>query len=154
MAAVSQAALEHLKGACSKMKWVTKTHLEDSVWGGKRNVNCLITKFKILIIGCCSVAKLYPTLYHPMDCSTPGSPVLHYLRKFAHTHVHWVSDAIQPSHPLSSPSPPAFNLSQHQGLFQRVVSISSQLNIWFLLVNVVVLSACPPIFDYLSYVWG
>ena len=66
-----------------------------------------------------------------MDCSTPGSPVLHHLPGFAHTHVHWVSDAIQPSHPLSSPSPPAFSLSQHQGLFQWVIlatpSIQSML---------------------------
>ena len=54
-----------------------------------------------------------------MDCSTPGFPVLHYLPKFAQTHVHWVGDAIQPSHPLLPPSP-ALNLSQHQGLFQWV----------------------------------
>ena len=53
-----------------------------------------------------------------MDCSTPGLPVLHYLLKFAQTHVHQVGDAIQPSHPLLSPSPPAFNPSQHQGLFK------------------------------------
>ena len=57
-----------------------------------------------------------------MDCSTPGSPVLHYLPEFAQTQVHWVGDAIQPSHPLSSPSPPAPNLSQHRGLFQWVNS--------------------------------
>ena len=56
-------------------------------------------------------------LYDPMDCSTAGFPV-HCLLEFAQTHVHRVSDAIQPSHPLSSPSPPAFTLSQHQGLFQ------------------------------------
>ena len=53
----------------------------------------------------------------PMDCSAPGSPVLHCLPELAQIHVHWVGDAIQPSHPLSSPSPPVFNLSQHQGLF-------------------------------------
>ena len=57
-----------------------------------------------------------------MDCSTPGFPVLHHLPEFGQTHVHRVGDAIQPSHPLSSPSPPAFNLSQHQGLFQSVGS--------------------------------
>ena len=57
-----------------------------------------------------------------MDCSMPGFPVLHYLPEFAQTHVHWVSDAIQPSHPLLSPSPPAFSLSQHRGLFQWVGS--------------------------------
>ena len=55
-----------------------------------------------------------------MDCSTPGFPVLHYLLEFAQIHVHWASDAIQSSHPLSSPSPPAFNLSQHEGLFKWV----------------------------------
>ena len=52
-----------------------------------------------------------------MDCSMPGFPVLNYLLELARAHVHWVSDATQPSHPLSSPSPPALNLSQHQGLF-------------------------------------
>ena len=56
-----------------------------------------------------------------MECSIPGFPVLHYLLEFAQTHVHWVSDAIQPSHPLL-PSSPAFNLPQHQGLFQWVRS--------------------------------
>ena len=61
-------------------------------------------------------------LFDPMDCSTPGSPVLHYLLEFAQVPVHWVSDAIQPSHPLSSPSPSGFSLSQHQGLFQWIGS--------------------------------
>ena len=57
-----------------------------------------------------------------MDCSTSGFPVLHHLPEFAQIHAHWVGDAIQPSHPLSSPSPFAFNLSQHQALFQSVSS--------------------------------
>ena len=57
-----------------------------------------------------------------MDCSIPGLAVHHQLLELAQTHVHWVGDAIQPSQPLSSPSPPAFNLSQHQGLFQWVSS--------------------------------
>ena len=57
-----------------------------------------------------------PTLCDPMDCSTPGLPVHHQLPEFTQTHVHWVSDAIQPSHPLLPPSPPALNLFQHQGL--------------------------------------
>ena len=61
-------------------------------------------------------------LWDPMDCSTQGLPVHHQLLKFTQTHVHWVSDAIQPSYPLSSPSPPALNLSQHQGLFKWVSS--------------------------------
>ena len=58
------------------------------------------------------------TLCDSMDCSTPGFPVYHKLLELFQTHVHWVGDAIQPSQPLSSPSPPAFNLSEHQGLFQ------------------------------------
>ena len=69
---------------------------------------------------CCSLSKPYPTLCDPMNGSMPGFPVLHNLPELAQTHVHWVSDAIQPSHPLSPPFPPALNLSQHQGLFQWV----------------------------------
>ena len=65
-----------------------------------------------------SVAQSCLALCDSMDCSTPGFPVHHHLPEFAQTHVHHVGDAIQPSHPLSSPSPPAFSLSQHQGLFQ------------------------------------
>ena len=64
-----------------------------------------------------SLAQSCPTLCDPMDCSTPGFPVHHQLPELTQTHDHWVGDAIQPSHPLLSPSPPAFNLSQHQGLF-------------------------------------
>ena len=66
------------------------------------------------------VVQLCPTLWDSMNCSTPGYPVHHQLPELAQTHVHQVGDAIQPSHPLSSPSPPAFNLPQHQGLFQWV----------------------------------
>ena len=68
-----------------------------------------------------SVAQSCPTLCDPTDCSTPGLPVHHQLPEFIQIHVHWVSDAIQPSHPLSSPSP-ALNLSQLQGLFKWVSS--------------------------------
>ena len=69
-----------------------------------------------------SVAQSCPTLCDPMNRSTPGLPVHHQLQEFTQTHVHRVGDAIQPSHPLSSPSPPAPNPSQHQGLFQWVNS--------------------------------
>jgi len=69
-----------------------------------------------------SVTQSCPTLCDPMNCSTPSLPVHHQLLKFIQTHVHWVSDAIQPFHPLSSPSPPALNLSQHQSLFKWVSS--------------------------------
>ena len=66
--------------------------------------------------------SLCPTLCDPMDCSMPGLAVHHQLPEFTQTHVHWVGDAIQSSHPLWSPSPPTFNLSQHQGLFKWVSS--------------------------------
>ena len=69
---------------------------------------------------CCLFAKLCPFFFGPMNCSTSGFPALHYLLELAQTHVHWVSDAIQPSHPLPSPSLLALNLSQHQALFQWV----------------------------------
>ena len=69
-----------------------------------------------------SVAQSCPTLCDPMNCSTPGLPVHHQLPEFTQTHVHRVSDAVQPSHPLSSPSPLAPNCSQHQSLFQWVNS--------------------------------
>ena len=59
---------------------------------------------------------------NPIDCSTPGLPVHHQLPEFTQTHAHWVGDAIQPPDPLSSPSPPALNISQHQGLFKWVSS--------------------------------
>ena len=65
-----------------------------------------------------SVAQPCPTLRNPMNRSTPGLLVHHQLTDFTQTHVHQVGGAIQPSHPLSSPSPPALNLSQHQGLFK------------------------------------
>ena len=70
-----------------------------------------------------SVAQSCLTLCDSLDCSTPGLPVHHQLPEFTETHVHRVSDAIQPSHPLSFPSPPAPNPSQHQSLFQRVNSL-------------------------------
>ena len=69
-----------------------------------------------------SVTQSCWTLCNPMDCSMPGLPVHCQLLELAQTHVHWICDAIKPSHPLSSSSPPAFNLSQHQGLFQWVSS--------------------------------
>ena len=70
-----------------------------------------------------SVMQSCLTLCNPMDCSTSDLPVHHQLPEFTQIHVHWVSDAVQPSQPLSSPSPSSFNLSQHQGLFQWVGSL-------------------------------
>ena len=86
-------------------------------------------KSRFRIIQFSSVAQSFLTLCDPMDCSSSGFPVHHQLLELAQTHVHRVSDAIQPSHPLSSPSPPAFNLSQHQGLFQWVGSLLQVANI-------------------------
>ena len=74
-------------------------------------------RWKLMVV---VVTQSSPALWNPMDCSTPSFPVLHHLLELAQTHVHRVGDAIQPSHPLSSPSSPAFSLSQHQGLFQWV----------------------------------
>ena len=82
----------------------------------KNSVNLLSVQFG-------SVTQSCLTLPDPMNCSMPGLPVHHQIPEFTQTHVHRVSDAIQPSHPLSSPSPPAPNLSQHQSLFQWVNSL-------------------------------
>ena len=71
-----------------------------------------------------------------MGCSTLGFPVHHQLLEFTQTHVHWVSDTIHPSHPLSSPSPPSFNLSQHQGLFKWVSSSHRWPKYWSLIFNI------------------
>ena len=82
------------------------------------------------------------TLCDHMGCRTPDFPVLHYLPEFAQTHVHWVDDAVQPSHPLSSLSPPAFNLSQHQGFSQSQIfasgghSIGASASTSVLLMNI------------------
>ena len=78
--------------------------------------------FSVSMHSVSSVTQSCPTPRDPMNCSMPGFPVHHQLPEFTQTHVHRVSDAIQPAHPLSSPSPPAPNPSQHQGLFQWVNS--------------------------------
>ena len=83
--------------------------------------NARLYKYKILF-QFSSVTQLCPTLCIPMDCNMPGLPVHHQLPELTQTHVHRVGDAIQLSHLLSAPSPPAFNLSQHQSLFQWVSS--------------------------------
>ena len=75
-------------------------------------------KYSVISVQFNSVSQSCPTLYNRIDCSTAGFPVHHQLSELAQTHVHWVGDTIQPSHPLSSASPLAFNLSQHQGLFK------------------------------------
>ena len=83
-----------------------------------------------------SVAQSCPTLCDPMDYSTPDLPVHCQLLEFTQTHVHWVGDTIQRSHPLSSPSPPAFNLSQHQGLFKWLNSSYQVAKYWRFCFNI------------------
>ena len=87
-----------------------------------RNKKVIVNKMGGFCICCCSVSQSCLTPCDSTDCSTTGFPVLHYLPEFPQIHVHFVSDAIHPSHPLSPPSLSAFNLSQHQGLFQWVGS--------------------------------
>ena len=96
------------------------------VWQGYRTgggePTCAFAILITLYKGFSSVTQSRPTLCDPMNHSTPGLPVHHQIPESTQTHVHCVSDAIQPSHPLSPPSPPALNRSQHQGLFQWVSS--------------------------------
>ena len=92
--------------------------------------------FSVLSVQFSSVTQLCPILCDPMNCSTPGLPVHHKLPEFTQTHVHRVGDAIQPSHPLSSPSPPAPNPSQHQSLFQRVNSSHEVAKHWSFSFNI------------------
>ena len=79
---------------------------------------------------CCSVTKLYLTLCDLMECSMPGFPVLHCLPEFAQTHVHWVSDIIQRSHPLSPPSLPAFNLFNIRVFSSELALLIKWPNYW------------------------
>ena len=93
----------------------------DALWTSDHCVSVFLflnRSFKNFMFLISSVAQSCPTLCDPMNCSTPGLPVHHELPESTQSQVHWVSDAIQPSHPLSSPSPPAFDLSQHQGSYQ------------------------------------
>ena len=86
-----------------------------------------------MILCCCySVTQSRPTLCDSMVTNTPGFPVLYHLPEIAQTHVHWIGDAIQPSHPLLPSSPPALNISQHQGLFQWVSSSHQWPKYWSL----------------------
>ena len=96
---------------------ILRSSLQQSIWAAK----CKGHSFHSLQFS--SVAQSCPTLWDPMNCSTPGLPVRHQLPESTQTHVHCVSDAIQPSHPLSSPSPPPLNLSQHQSLFKWFSSL-------------------------------
>ena len=107
------------------LDWVAIRFSRAPSWPGDWTcVSCTAGGF--FTISCChhSVAQMCPTLCNPVDCSTPGFPVLPHLPELIQTHVHRVGDAIWPSHPLSSPPPPPFprSLFEHWGLFQWVSS--------------------------------
>ena len=103
-------------GYLQSIGWHNQTQLK---WLSMHTQGCHThTHTHIYVYSCCySVAQLGLTLCESTDCSMPGFPVLHYLLELVQTHVHRIGDAIQPSWTLSSPCPPAFNRSQHQGLF-------------------------------------
>ena len=124
-----------MTSACSPLAKVhgwapCQQELEDTLPHCKRSKYLLYDKSILLFpsiisissVQFSSVAQSRPILWDPMDCSTPDLPVHHQFPEFTETHVHWVGDAIQPSHPLLSPSPPAFNISQHQSLFKWISS--------------------------------
>ena len=99
---------------------------------------CLLIKIIFALLQFSSVVQSCPTLCDPMNLSMPGLPVHRQLLEFTQTHVHWVGDVIQLSHPLSSPSPPALNLSQNQGLFKWVSflhQVAKVLEFSFALLN-------------------
>ena len=100
----------------------TAFHSRTGIWPSWAKIIRAFPRASNGIVQFSSVAQLCPTLCNPMNCSTPGLPVHHQFPEFTQTHVHRVGDTIQPSHPLSSPSLPAPNPSQHQSLFQWVSS--------------------------------
>ena len=120
--------------------------LRSTLWSctGSVLVECSMCQFS-------SVAQSCPTLCDPMNHSMPGLPVHHQLPEFTQTHVHRISDAIQPSHPLSSPSPPAPNPSQHQSLFQWVSSsheVAKVLEFHVYLITIIFCCHCVSHYSY------
>ena len=116
----TQGSNPHLHRRWLFYHWVT--------WEGPRKAkpnftHSTILKYAFFICSVSSVTQLCPNSLRPHGLQHVGLPVHHQSPEFIQTHVHWVSDALQPSHPLASPSPPAFNLSQHQGLFKWVSSL-------------------------------
>ena len=111
-----------------------------------------LTASRFTVVQFSSVAQSCPTLCDPVDCSTPGFFVHHQLLKLAQTHVHWVGDAIKPSHPLLSPSPPALSLSQHQGLFKWVLHIRWP-KYWRFSLNISPSSECSGLISFSIDLW-
>ena len=110
-------ALSTSAAGCCVRQWCSR------FWKHSRKNWLAFNMFSQCFCYCCSVPKLCPTHWKPMNYSMPGFLVLHHLPKFSQTHVHWIGDAIQPSHLLLPPSLLALNLSQHQGLYQWVSSL-------------------------------
>ena len=108
-------------GESSHLSYVSSLFIEIQLTYNVVLISAIQKSDSLISVQFSSVTQSCPTLCDPMDSSTPGLPIHHQLPESTQTHVHWVGDAIQPSHPLSSPSP-ALNLSQHQGLFQWVNS--------------------------------
>ena len=102
--------------------WFTYCRVQQCWWGWVTAQGGVLATASLDHGSCCSLAKSCPTLCDPTGCSKPGFPVPHHLPEFAQVHVHWISDAIPPSRPLSPSSPSVFNISKHQGLFQWVGS--------------------------------
>ena len=123
-----------LKWRCILQVYVQVWHMKLFPWSEDKTcfMWCFYFFFPVSFVYhlLCSVAQSCLTLCIPVDCSTPDFPLLHYLPEFAQTHVHRVSDAIQPFHSLLSPSSPALNLSQHQGLFQWVGFLHQVAKYW------------------------
>ena len=119
---------EFSKGKLWEVEQFFGSHPSDKISEKCGHKNALLStwawpiSFGLASVQLSSVAQSYPTLWDPMNCSTPGLPVYHQLLESTQTHIHQVGDAIQPSHPLLSPSLPALNPSQHQGFFLWVNS--------------------------------
>ena len=106
-----------LNGSTFQAQWSAKPKSQPDNARPTHLISTLPSLFSDILLQFSSVTQSCPTLCNPMNHSRPGLPVHHQLPGFTQTHAHWVGDAIQPSHPLSFPSPPIFNLSQHQGFF-------------------------------------
>ena len=112
------------------MLWMANLQI---CYSGRKNMKFYLVQVMVLFssVQFNSVSQLCPTLCYTMDCRMPGFPVRHCILEFAQTHIHRVGDAIQPSHPLSSPFLPAFSLCQHQGIFQWVSSSHQVAKVWY-----------------------
>ena len=112
-------------------EWVAISSSKESPWHRyQTHISCIVGGFYHWASQFSSVTQSCPTLCDPMNCSTPGLPVHHQLLELTQTHVHWVGDTIQPFHPLLSPSPPAPNPTQQQGLSQWVSSSHQESKYW------------------------